>query len=399
MAPKPRAVVKPLAARISELLQGLLVVRDASAAINAGKTYQAIALSGQIRALLLERRKDASPLLLTILEELGLSHQIFVMPSYSGPDLPSPKFHVLGPPITRTRVLTAQVPLALGDLGAHPVVSVDGEEFDLAFIVRLLANKGGGAHYSKTMPTTFAWMLELASVPALQIRNAIVSLLGQVGEALTMAGVEMLHQTAAWEVFIDVGVPAPSEGSFIEYIHPSLPMGLSVGLTKNRQLAVEARGIDAARAIVVVEDLLDWGESHQIHIQLTHGDNLSAKLFVSVDGDTVRSTVSSEVPVFLPISSIKEFNLHVNGAEGGSWNGSIALGSMFARSLGPSSEDAKSLLAMRSVAEDPDRKAVLYKVGSTGFSASGQGDISNSDGVVMSRMSSALKRESPPEAS
>ena len=67
-----RELDKPLAWRLGELLQSLLVLRDSLRGLRDQQLHQIIPLSGQLRALLTERSGQAAPLLREIVARRGV---------------------------------------------------------------------------------------------------------------------------------------------------------------------------------------------------------------------------------------------------------------------------------------------------------------------------------------
>lgn len=81
-------IKKSLNRRIGELLDSLQVIRDALSGLRAGRTYQLIPLSGQLRALLTEKRKDNKPLLLDLAEIMDGELIVYAMPDTEKSDIP-----------------------------------------------------------------------------------------------------------------------------------------------------------------------------------------------------------------------------------------------------------------------------------------------------------------------
>lgn len=170
-AEPPVNVEKGLGALTTELIQSLRVVRDSLRGLESGQQHQVIPLSGQLRGLLLERRKDSHALLLEVARRLGYEAKILVGREADAPfesALKDATLVILGFPFSLERETGAQRSISLGSLESFKLVKHEDKLYTVGNVVKWYANKAGGSHFAKNLPRTFALLLELDRVAPLQ---------------------------------------------------------------------------------------------------------------------------------------------------------------------------------------------------------------------------------------
>ncbi len=156
-----------------ELLLSLQVVRDASRGLQNGAAHQVLPLAGQLRALLLEKRRDAHALLLHFATVAGVEPRLYVMPDPQTallPHLPQPDVLISGFPFSTSRVLPKQVEIPLGDLVGRELVRHEARGYTIEELIKYYANRAGGSHYSRSIPESFARLLSY-EVPGVSMRG------------------------------------------------------------------------------------------------------------------------------------------------------------------------------------------------------------------------------------
>lgn len=385
-------VRKELGDLVPELLQSLQVVRDSVVLIKGGAEHQVIPLAGQLRALLLEKRRDAHPLLLSVVEALGVDARVHVMPaSEEGlPEgLPEPIFHLAGFPFSTERELPGQVEIQLKELADRELVRFESRGYSVRDVIKFYADRAGGAHYSKAVPEAFARLLSLNAGHLLATRPMLSTAMRQIGEAVLSVALEAIRQRTDCDWFLHLAVPAPREGAaLLDAAYPGTPMRMTVSLGKRGLVRVVASGLDR-RTVAVESGEIDWGDDHCLRISLRHDNRLLAHLSLKVDEDIHEATCSG--PVFLE-SNVRDYDLLVNrGHDGPNREGAIlALAELAV--VGHTTESAVGSFAedFTMSSADPARRAVLYRAGGSGRAPAGTGDLVHDGEVVMSRMSSTL---------
>ena len=392
---RPPEVTKSLADLVTELLQSLQVVRDSLTGLSQGGAHQVIPLSGQLRALLLEKHRDAHALLLEVAEQLGVTPTIFVMDGIDAAmpsGLPEMTFHLAGFPFSLRRERAHQSEVPLHELHSRKLIRFEGQDFSLRQIVEFFAHKAGGAHYSKSVPESFARIFTIGVPDMFSARDALINALGQIARAVYETGVDLVRRVTDLDLYLDLGVLSDVPLShLLDAAYPDSPMRLSIALGQDRHLVVQAVGINGHGLAVRVPELISWVEPHLVHVSIRHTDELVTVLRVAIDDEVVAAEARSQNPVFLP-SQIRDYDMFINKAVDGDVTGSaMALGQLAVLGHSAPADMARALTHFVASRADSDRRVVLYKPGGHGLAVSGQGDLVHTGDVVVSRMSVAMQ--------
>src|SRR5882724_3356433 len=127
-----------------EFVRALQLVSDSLQRIRQGQTRHLLTLSGQLRALLTERSRNAKPLLLDIAKELRQDLHVYVMPGVKDSALPVRDglvLHVAGFPITSQRQYAAQVEVSFPEVLNREVLFFKGNNYTAKTVIEWYANK------------------------------------------------------------------------------------------------------------------------------------------------------------------------------------------------------------------------------------------------------------------
>jgi hypothetical protein len=385
---RPPQVEKPLGFLILELLQSLQVMRDSIGIVRHGGLHQVIPLSGQLRAVLLESRRDAHALLLEVAARLNASPTIFVMHGTDDPlppSVPEPEFIFSGFPMSVEREISTQTEIPLGGLPAHKVLFYEGKHYSFKEVVEFYANRSGGAHYSKSLPETFARLTQ-TNIGGFALGDALLRVMLQASEAVYAVGLDLIRKFTDFDLFVDLGIPKPKAGgNILDAAYPDSPMRLTVSLGDEHELRARLHGL-SGHDITVELAGIDWSIPHVLRISGRHADSLATRLSVSVDGGTLHSDAYSPSPVFLA-SDIRSAESIWNGSLDGTGAGMLLAVSEVLM-VGRISQDELDQLTEYFALEnrEPNRKVCLYPDSSVGRSPSGLGDVQMEGDVVVGHM-------------
>ncbi len=381
---------------MDELLQSLQVIRDSLAGITTGRAHQVIPLSGQLRALLLEKRADSHALLIHATKQLGLSPTVFRMDGVDvglPPEVPTPIFHLAGPPFSLRQEIPGQKEVALSALPAHDLIEFDGTRLSIKELIEFFANYSGGAHYSKRLPKPFARILGLNVPPLGPMRSALLNAMSQIGQVTYRIGLDALRAAAELDIFVDLGLPHPSPGALIDAKYPESPLRLTIYLSNDLHIGVHMTGIDGSSMALWVNEQVDWTVPHVVHISVRHDDALATSLSLEIDDAKIRSEATSISPVFLP-SVWNDYDVVLNSsAEQKPRPSALALGQLAVVGRSTPWSLAQVLTKFVDDARDTERQVVLYGSGSMGAARSGQRDFQNGGTVTLTRMSAVFDPE------
>lgn len=178
-------VRKPDWLRIAELEWSLLVVRDSVEGLANGQRHMALPLSAQLRALLLEKRRGNAPLLLSLSREAGVELSLFIGPAVS-PDASREGMliDIGGVPISSERLSTDQIEVPIAKALDHLVLRIGADLFTIGQLIKIGAEKAGGAHHPEVVPARVARLLTFRQLGL----QPLTMLLVAVGRAVLRLG-------------------------------------------------------------------------------------------------------------------------------------------------------------------------------------------------------------------
>jgi len=381
-----RELDKPLAWRMGELLQSLLVLRDSLRGLHGQQLHQIIPLSGQLRALLTERSGQADPLLRKIADLVGQDLTVYAMPGHEQDDLPIKEklaVHIKGFPLSVHPELPAQRALALEELLKREIVLLGEKKYTVGDVINWFANKAGGAHYSRRLPEDFAQLLQLPFVGSAPIASS----LHQLGRVTFELGRRLLKRLVDFEIHFLLAIP-PNRMTHTVYlldaVYPNTGMRLWLQLRPLGKPEFGVRGLHGQSAVIATERLLDWTLVRHVHVRLCIAEDLDTEVEILVDGDLVASG-KMPFPIFIA-SDISSYEVYLNRpAEGGTQQFEFGLAemTMFGAEHRPL-DHAKLNAYFDERRKAKDLSCVVFTAGSWGHAPKGTND-QQMHGVVLQR--------------
>jgi hypothetical protein len=394
---KYQAVPKPLGSRIQELMQSLQVTRDSLGAVRQGNLHQIIPVYGQLRALLNEKSKGKSPLLLDIAKEVGLSLDFYCMggagelPDELKKDL---VLHLSGFPATLEQELANQRSISIEEFLDYKILIYDGRSYKTKDIISFFANKAGGAHYSPDLPQDFAQLLSFG----LSGQPVLVNALLQIADLTYKLGVNLLKSQADFEAHLLILVPHQElkEPAYIfDNQYADARSRIFCRIEPGMKLSFGVTGIQGITAIAGVNRLIDWSKPHHFTLSLLIGNDLSTRLNIAMDGEEV-SALNIPHPIFV-VNDPLHYRSYQNRSDEDE-NAGLSFGliemAMYGRGL-LLKEQAKLFLYFEEQLSKEDQRCVYFKKGQYGYAAPGTKDMQMTGAPVMWSVSKLLRNEFP----
>lgn len=136
----------PLSVRFEQLLQSLLVLRDSVNAIDQGSSHPLLPLSGQLRALLVDKAKGGEGLLLELAAETKQELKLFCLPATDAAG--TQRALHLSHHSSVHREFPEQEEVALEVFLDRIGLAQGGEHCSIRELIEFYANKAGGAHFA-----------------------------------------------------------------------------------------------------------------------------------------------------------------------------------------------------------------------------------------------------------
>ncbi len=348
-----------------ELLLSLQVVRDASRGLRNGSAHQILPLAGQLRALLLEKRRDAHALLLHFASVAGVDPRVYVMPEPEDSlphALPQPEVLLTGFPFSTSRVLPRQVEIPISDLPKRELIRHRARGYSIEELIKYYANRAGGSHYSRSVPQSLAQLLAY-EVPGIAVRGLLLQAFAQIGQAVFEVGLSVVRRLTDLDFFLTVVVLHPQTGAvLLDCKYPDTRIRITLFLGDGLKLAVRCVALDGTAVLARTAEPLTPGE-HIVRISLRHDDDLQGSVMLLLDGQPVTATAT--VPLFVP-EDFDAYDMSLNIGVDGQGNAQGAFGLEF-MSLYAGIDDNKAEAVIEyqtAQVASPERKAVYYGPGS-----------------------------------
>jgi hypothetical protein len=370
---------KPLALKLIELRDALLLIRDCTRHIREGRPHYLPALAGQMRGLLFDKDTRAEPRLQQVAESLGIELALYCADDAEemARNLPvkdSLMFLVSGFPISANRQSPAQRVVSIDAFKDFKLLSYKEVTYTVRTFVEWFANKSGGAHYSKKIPRHFA---ELLTVDFHGLAN-IAQFFVQLGEAVVELGHKVLQAISDQEIHMLVGVPRlPKEvAHIVDVAHPAARMRTILYLTELGALGLLLQGMNRESIRVHTTALIDWSDIRHICYSVTIDESLNTHVWLYVDGE-VAGHVQADFPI-LSTADWQHFDVLYNRkheqTEGQPFEFFWANMLVYAKTL--SVIDRAKLLVYNDEQRADEGRGLLFPSGAYGRSPPGGSDIS-----------------------
>jgi hypothetical protein len=365
--------------------------------LQQGDHWHLITLSGQLRALLTEKSRQADPLLIHIAEDFHYELRIYCMPDVNDPGFPESlrdniQLHVAGFPFTVERQFAAQLELSFLQLLDLEIIIFQGNRYSVRTLIEWYANKTGGAHYSRQIPKDFASLLSINLLNIQPTANA----LAQIGEATLTVGRNLLKSVVDLEIHALVVVP-PQESQnlansniLFDSLYEGSSMQLTLSLNQRLMPSFTVVGLQGVAARVESDRLIDWSEPRHLFATLIIQDNLSTRLELAVDGTSI-GRIEVKEPLFVLSEPLDYESFHNRAVNGSPQQFSFGVCQMLMIGREISLLDRANLMIyMSKQQKETDLALVLYMPGSYGQSARGTKDLTMTGNVKHLKISEVL---------
>ena len=363
-----------LGERLLDFRTSLLLVRDSLRQLSVGESHFIVPIFSQLRSLLLEKRRDNDPLLFHICQVLGFEPQVYWLPS--SPEsmsqetgLERPLFLFGGFPMGIRRELPVQQRTSLQLLLQNKICYMQNQSFSLADIIKICAEKGGGAHWAKALTTKQRDLLDLNIVgirPAHQAVASFSRVIADIGQLLlSRLSRQSVH---IFLIIPDQEVKGATEIFFLGYSDGSNSIRLVLG--EGKRLRAELKSYNGD--VLQLECCPEFSADRLHHVEVSHelDSELRSSLTIRLDGVPC-GEVRASLPVIYDARSIGHdcrFNYPVEAESTGI---SFGLGEFIV--LGETSETSDGYARERMEAYyrssrfDQDTKIVSLEPGTRGL--------------------------------
>ena len=306
--------------RLLDLRSSLLLIRDALGELRSGKPHFILPLFAMLRALLIEKRRDNEPLLLHLSARLGTEPCIFWMPG--SPDdvsqatgIPAPDVYYGGFPMGLQKELPSQQAISIQALLKEKIVFLHGSQFSLADLIKICAEKAGGAHWARRLTQGQQDLLAFNLVglqPAHQALAQFAGVVLQFGQVLlSKLTTQHIHLFA---VIPEQEIQNPTALFSFGYANGENTIRLIIG--RRRGFVVHLRAFNGDQIKLQCSPDFTAHELHHLEVAHELDGNLRSVLSMRLDGKLCGESVASLPILYDGRGHRLEGRLNVSVAEG-----------------------------------------------------------------------------------
>ncbi len=303
--------------RIKELYYALRIITDSRALIFKGHYYQISVIYGQLRSLLTERSKKMSPLLFEVASFMEKELEIYHIPDTFEEDAPQftegMTFRISSNSPSRYKSHPKHIKIALSEYLEIDLLTYKGRKFKLKRIIEELANRYGGAHYSRT---THRYLYEMLSI-GFNGQPMLNQFVIQLSDLTTDLGISLLKTVTDIDFYIHFYLTEKKVKGDIflfDYQLPNNPNRFSLILNHGRLhfLIVDSFGNDH---LISAEQPIEYGKMQLVDVSVEVTKTYKSRIKIYVEENLV-AELTTDVPL-LTINELEVFDAYFNKQVGG----------------------------------------------------------------------------------
>ena len=296
---KPVHIPKPLASRILELVQSLLVLRDSIEKVRSGNLHQFIPIYGQLRALLFEKAKGNKSLLIDLANILKQPLELWCMKPAEAEHFPALVLSMSGFPVSIHQQFPEQEKVTIEKFLKHKFLYYKKQHYSVSEVITYFANYAGGAHFATKVKSDFAEVLAI-NIGNFNAQSGLFNFLLQIAEVIYELSIRLIKRLNDIEIHLTAFIPSQDITS-LKYIfdtrYPDTPMRASVIVNQERRIIFRVVGINGMGAQVVSDRLIDFTKAHYFIFSYQIDKKLTMNMQISIDGE-IFGEMNFQFPVF-----------------------------------------------------------------------------------------------------
>ena len=315
---KGKNIIKSISEYKNGLLNGSSIKYYDNGEISMkGNYYQISVIYGQLRSLLTENSKKLTPLLFEVAKSLNSELEIFHIPDTFEKELPHLTegmiFRMFSTSPSIDKLLPRHNRIKMSDYLKIDLLTYKERKFTVKKIIEELANKYGGAHYSKV---THKYLSEVLSF-GLNSQPMLDNFVYQLSELTLNLGINLLKKITDIEFYINIYLTEKKVAGEIFIFDYQLPnnqnrFALILNQGKLHFLIVDSIGLSR---LIIAESLLEYDKVHLINISIETTKNYKSQIQIFIDENLVAEHIT-EFPL-LTINEINNFDAYYNKQKSG----------------------------------------------------------------------------------
>lgn len=303
--------------RLKELYFALRIINDNKELIRKGNFYNISVIYGQLRSLLTDKSKNINPLLFEVASIINKELEIYYIPDTFEEELPHLTEGLLlrvsstFPSIDKS--LAKQEKIKLSEFLDVEVLTYKERKFSVRKIINEMANKYGGAHYSKT---THKYLSEVLSF-GFNNQPMLDNFIYQLSDLISDIGIRLIKTVTDIEFYFHIYLTekkVKGEIFLFDYQLPNTPNRFSLILNQGKLhlLVIDSIGF---QNVLTVERVLEYDKVQLINISIEITKNFKTQLKIYIEENLVAEMIT-DYPL-LTINEIYNYDAFYNKQKNG----------------------------------------------------------------------------------
>ena len=302
--------------KLNELLGSLQIIKDSLDLYEKSKDYQILPISGQLRALLL----DKNSLLFELAELTSISTDVWYLPYDKNAYVSGAVFSFHRLMVSLNKSYPKHTKISLQELLKKEIIEIDGLTakkdkdgnplpISSELLIKSYAEKAGGAHYDLDIEEYIVHSLQQVG------KHNVNSFIIDIAKIVIQLGLNIIRKIGCFDFQIALAINPKQNinerGCIFEAVMPNSPMLYMLFIDNMFKLHFLFADINNRGTAVASEQKIDWTIPHIINITAEITSELKTEVVLYVDGKCFGKTIENSPILVLSEPTVYEeiFNM------------------------------------------------------------------------------------------
>lgn len=290
--------------RYLEFLKGMQLVRDSLDMVRQRKEHYFLSLSAQLRALFIlphdkngKLKRDRALICYDLAEALNVDLSLYISKKEYANKEYQYYDHLFTTTLEATRENTER--LSLVDWLECDIVSIFDKKFKIWEVIKIMADKNGGAHFDEKTDIEIAQLCEARNKAGVLVIHLLLS---KVGEVLFKIGLKILKSLFDFQLVISIALPKRESlinKNVISFIYERAYSPISISVTDSNMLSLKLADSEKTFYEFEVFDFnnnIDWSF---FVINISYELTEKMRVMLTVYCNNVVSKIELHNPIFI----------------------------------------------------------------------------------------------------
>jgi len=355
--------------RYNELFKSLCIIRDSIDMVYNGKIHQLIPLYGQLRSLLIDNSKKNIPLLKEMASISGVELTVYYFGFNDSKIIEKKPLYEMNNIITLDQEFDSQELINIFDIIDQTVVNVSDNTYSYRELIKILAEKSGGAHYATQIEQHVA---ELFSSDNIKINGLSPNetFILKLSEIISNLGLKIIRKYNTLQFLFSfqlLDLKLNNECVLFDYYLPNTQLRLQIFISSELRLGITIIDLNGICQSFISDNYqIEYNKFSLAEIGFSTKDDLLNEIVIIVNNELHLSETTA-IPLLI-INEIQNVDFYMNRTiENENAGCNIAHGSLqiFDEILDENTRRVEIFQLVKSMG--PEDKLRVFNNGSYGF--------------------------------